>query len=274
MRAFFLQAKAVHRDGFCYTVQMTWANERRLIILGIISLVVLSIFGGTYYLFAHKAPSCTDGKLNQDETGIDCGGSCTYVCSDTQAPLSVRFVRALSILPGRTDVVAYIDNPNPKSALRKAPYIIDLYNDQNLVIAKKSLEVDIPAGGTVPIFIPNIYSGDEIVARGFLTFDEEALHWFTSDQTHSQVIVKDILFSQQEPPRITATIENPTAGVLRNVKLIVTVFDASGNAIGASQTIAPRVPAQNSTQVVFTWPSAFSSPVSRIDIVPLVSLSP
>ena len=55
---------------------MSWAARRRLIISFIVGgvLILLLIFIG--YKTFYRIPTCTDNKENQDETGIDCGGSC------------------------------------------------------------------------------------------------------------------------------------------------------------------------------------------------------
>ena len=113
-----------------YTVLMTWAGKRKLIIIGVLVLVVIILAGAGGYFFFHKAPSCIDGIQNQNEEGIDCGGSCTYLCTASEAEPSVRFARTFSPLPGRTDVIAYVDNPNTNAAAKQAPYKIELYDDQ------------------------------------------------------------------------------------------------------------------------------------------------
>ena len=44
----------------------------------LICLVVLLLIGCP----PSPGPTCTDGEQNQDETGIDCGGSCPFDCFD------------------------------------------------------------------------------------------------------------------------------------------------------------------------------------------------
>lgn len=58
-------------------------------VYGVFYIVFFSAFIYFGYIFLVKsAPSCTDGKQNQDETGVDCGGSCT-ACIGTPEPISV-----------------------------------------------------------------------------------------------------------------------------------------------------------------------------------------
>lgn len=53
---------------------MTWALKRQIFYIGILLLVIF-IFG--FLLISsslNRTPSCTDGRKNGDETGVDCGG--------------------------------------------------------------------------------------------------------------------------------------------------------------------------------------------------------
>jgi len=253
---------------------MTWAMKRRLIILAVIAFVIGVTSLGTAFLLVHKAPTCVDGKQNQGEEGPDCGGPCPYLCTISQAQPSVRFVRPLSPLPGRTDVIAYIDNPNPTSATKGARFTTELYDDKNVVIAKSDGVVDLSPGATVPVFIPNFFSGSQTVARAFLTFDQTSFRWFKAEPVPVTVVAKDVFVSQADPPRVTARLANLSATNLRNIGLIVTVFDENGNAIASSQTVAPEIAGQGTAEAVFTWPSAFPGTPSRIEVVPVTTLLP
>src|SRR3989344_6201594 len=66
--------------AFCYTIRMSWAAGRRFIILCIVGAVVIAFLAAISIATFYKSPSCSDGKQNQDETGVDCGGSCAYLC--------------------------------------------------------------------------------------------------------------------------------------------------------------------------------------------------
>lgn len=257
---------------FRYTVCMSWALRRRFIILGIIAAAVALALGFFYFTIIHVPPSCTDNKQNGTEEGVDCGGTCTYLCTASEAEPSVRFVRPVSPMSGRTDVIAYIDNPNANAAAKRLPYTIELYDSQNVVVAKKDGTVDLPPNSTVPIFVPDFYTGDHAVARAFLTFDEPSHYWYRYQETRTLPKVANVVLTTSNTPRITATAVNTGATSVGGTYFVATVFDTEGNAIAASQTIATGIPAQGSVELTFTWPSAFSGTVSRIEVVPLVRL--
>ncbi|MDB5195014.1 MAG: hypothetical protein JWO84_198 [Parcubacteria group bacterium] len=258
---------------FSYTRGMSWAMRRRLIIFGIIAVVLAATLTIFYFTNYHVGPSCFDNKQNQSEEGIDCGGTCTYLCSASEQQPSVRFVRPVSPVPGRTDVIAYIDNPNANAAAKGLSFTIELYSPTNTVIAKKQGSVDLPPASTVPIFAPDFFSGSETAARAFITFDTPQHLWYRYRETRILPQVADIQITQSGGmPRVTATALNPSTQKLSNIYFVATVFDAAGNAIAASRTVAPTIPAQGTAPLVFTWPTAFSFPVARVEVVPVLPL--
>ena len=246
--------------------------RRRLIILGIIAVVLAATLTIFYFANYHTAASCFDNKQNQKEEGIDCGGTCSYLCTASVQPPSVRFVRPLSPVPGRTDVIAYIDNPNTDSAARALPFTIELYDERNEVVVTKEGVVDLPPASTVPIYVPALSSGSQSVVRAFITFDTPQHLWYRFAEKQTVPQVGDIRIDQSGMPRITATASNPSVTSFTNTVFIATVFDAEGNAIAASRTIAQSIPVQGSAGLVFTWTQPFTAPVSRVEVIPILAL--
>src|SRR3989344_3674037 len=105
---------------------MSWASRRKsfliiFIFLGLFIVVASIIF------YSQPAPSCSDKKQNQDEKGIDCGGSCKAICQELTIPLKVEWVRPFQIASGVASVAAYVTNPNAKLGAPNVPYIFRLY---------------------------------------------------------------------------------------------------------------------------------------------------
>lgn len=247
--------------------------RRRLLIFGMIFVVLAAIVGGLYVLFSHRPPTCTDNTQNQDEEGIDCGGTCTYLCTESRTAPSVKFARAITPTPGRTDVIAYVDNPNHDAAAKALGYTIQLYSPDNTVVASKEGRVDLPPDTTVPIYVPNFFSGSQTVARVFLTFDEPTHYWLPFTGSRTLPVIESVQLVEGDTPRITASAVNRSGTTLRDVTFVVTVFNEVGNAIGASQTVVRSLPAQSRAPLVFTWSEPFIGTVSRIEVLPVAPLS-
>lgn len=253
---------------------MSWATKRRLIILTVVGVIACSLIGGIVFLSLQKPPTCVDGIQNQNEEGVDCGGSCTYLCATSVVPPVVSFAREFTYPNGRTDVIAYIQNPNSSAGARRVSYTVELYSATRTILATKSGVVDLPPALEVPVYLSNIYAGTVPPERAFLTIDASSLQWFRPSSPTLLPLIKNTqpIEGNENAPRIVATVENPYATPLRNVKLIATVFNEQGNAIAATQTIVSLVPPQGSEEAVFTWPGPFTEPVGRIDVRPSSTL--
>ncbi len=252
---------------------MSWAGSRRTLILIIIFSVIAAIAAITLIATLYETPSCADGKRNQDEAGIDCGGSCSRVCSFDATKPVVSFVRDVPGLRGRTDVVAYVENPNAASAVKGARYTVELYSESRGLLASVKGTTDLPPGGGVPLFLPGVYEGSEVVAQAFLEFDETSLDWYRFDDTRVVPRVSDVSSSDlATTPRVRARLSNSSVTLLRNVTVVATVFGADGTAFAATKTVVPQVPAQGSAEVVLTFANPFLEEPARIDVRPIIPL--
>ena len=238
--------------------------------MGTIASVFLLLFAGIAIAVFYKVPTCNDQKLNQDEEGIDCGGSCLRICTVQVATPVVLFARPLSIL-GRTDVIAYIQNPNKNAEAKNAPYSIELYGADAALITRVSGTVDIPAGKTVPLFVRAVTKGS-LAARAFVTLPTDTIVWNKTVGVYPSPEVKDASLSEGSAPRITATLQNTTFDPFFEVRAIGVAFDAEGNVIAASETLVPVLKAQSSFPITFTWNEPFASPAARFEVVPVVRL--
>lgn len=253
---------------------MSWALQRQLIIFSIfgamVAAFVVVIFIATFY----KTPTCTDGVQNQGEEGIDCGGSCTYLCTVSQEPPTVLFTQALPNGDGRTDIVALIENKNATAGAKGVPYTITLYGYDQALVQSVEGRLDLPPAATVPVFVPGVASGRQAVGTSFLTIDSSAVKWYTlpTDPRIVPVVLNTVLAGTSKAPRITATLGNAEVRALTNVKVVALVRDGSGNAIAASQTLVPAIPAQGQVTATFTWNAAFSALPVSIQVFPLVPL--
>jgi len=251
---------------------MSWSSKRRIIVLSIMGGILATVITVTAIAIFYETPSCTDRKQNQDESGVDCGGACTRVCEAQSLAPSVEFVRPLMPQVGRTDVIAYVVNPNTKAIAKDVPYTIELYGENGSVIAQRQGTVDLPPGATLPIFIPQFYLGTEPVERAFLTFATSTTFVTYEDKRIIPRYNDDAQITGTDSPRITASFSNPSAYPVRNIPVIATVFDSNGIAIAASQTLLAALPPQGSAQVTFVWNQPFIASPARVDVVPLVEL--
>ena len=253
---------------------MSWAARRRFVILLIIGAVVVAFMATVGIATFYQAPSCTDSKQNQDETGIDCGGSCSYFCAEQKYPPTVLFTKSLQNGPGRTDVIAMIENKNADAAAKNIQYRITLYGAGQSLIQQVTGTLDLPPSASMPVYIPNITSGKQKVVNAFLDIIMPSVRWF-SMPTDERIIPTVSNINQggaTSSPRIEATLANSSVNALINVRAIVIVHNERGDVIAASATVVPVIPAQGNATATFTWNEAFSSAPASIEVVPIIPL--
>ncbi|MDP2665503.1 MAG: hypothetical protein Q8P23_02575 [bacterium] len=253
---------------------MSWAARRRFIILLIVGAVVGAFLATLFIATFYDAPSCTDGTQNQDEVGIDCGGSCAYLCTAQLQPPTVLFTKALSYGGDRTDVIASVENKNATAAAKNVPYRITLYGSGQALIQEVTGTLDLPPAASVPVFVPGIVSGKQMVVGVFLTIAPSAPQWFSLATTaRSLPLVSNIRQSGTvDAPRVEAVFTNSTVIPFNNVRTIVLVRDKSGDVIAASQTVVPSIPAQGQAVATFSWNNAFPATPATIEVIPIIPL--
>lgn len=253
-----------------YTSDMDWAHKRRFVVISLFAAIVLAIIAIAAFSIFYHTPTCTDKKMNQDETGIDCGGSCSTLCSvgaTAVPPATVRFTRTL-IQSGRTDVIAYVDNANSDAYATNAAMTLEAYKADGSVVTAH-VTVDLAPRTSVPVFIPGVASAGAGIHQAFLTFDAGSPMWKRGTAVDAPTTVTNIVtLTPETRPRITATLVNNTARAIYNTTVTATVFDADGTALAASQTVVPTLPPQGTSPMIFTWNEPFTAPVVRVDMVP------
>ena len=253
---------------------MTWAGKRRIVVFIVIG-AILAAFGAVIYIATfYHTPTCTDGLQNQSEGGIDCGGSCAYLCTASLERPTVLFTKALPNGEGRVDVVALIENKNATAAASDVPYTITLYGFGQALIARVSGTFDLPPSATVPVFMPGVALGRQAVEAAFLSIDDASVQWYSlpGDPRLLPTVSTIALAGDAGAPRVTAVLTNADITPLSNVVVVAIVRDVSGNAIGASQTLLQTIPAQGRATATFTWNASFPGLPSSIQVLPVIPL--
>ncbi|MBU0750034.1 hypothetical protein KKH15_00785 [Patescibacteria group bacterium] len=244
----------------------SWATKRKtVLVIVLVSLIIA--FGVLLAIpFVYKVPSCMDGKQNQDESGIDCGGGCARICAVEASAPNVRFARTLSQL-GRTDVIAYVDNRNQNAYAKDAQYTVEVYDENRTLIGKQTGVVDLAPSVTTPLFISGIPTGARTAVQAFVSFEAGDVEWYQYDGKVQMPTVREAKLQDGVLPRIIAVLENQTPRPFLNTEAVVTVFDSFNNAIAASKTVVRTVPASGTAEAIFTWPAPFASPAVRVEVL-------
>jgi len=254
---------------------MTWAFKRQLFFIGIIVL----FFAGLLFLIIsprlNKVSSCTDGLQNGDETGVDCGGSCSLVCYFEADPLSVLWARTFQVIPGRYNAVAYIENHNKNAAVQKIRYKFRFSDKDNIYIGKREGETFIPPSGKFAIFEAGIGVGNSIPVYTSFEFTEEPVWRDVVEDKINQLklLISDVkLENQNTRPRLSAKLKNNSLLFVPEVDVIVLLYDEKGNAVSASRTYLEDLGGEEVRDINFTWPEPILGNVFVREIIPLYDI--
>ncbi len=236
---------------------ISWSSKRKFYYGGSVALVLVVIFSFAFFNFFYKAPMCSDGKKNGDETGVDCGGSCTNLCSgDTIMPI-IYWSKAFNISGNVYNIAAYVENPNLNSSNPKATYEFKIFDDKNILLGSRKGETFIPQNKKFIVFEPGFVITNK--KPKYVEFDFTSFSpWQKNTAKEADLNVKySPLSGTSTAPRIDGTISNASQKSVDSLELVALVQDSQENAVAVSRTFVDNLAKGTSQDFVFTWPKPF-----------------
>lgn len=237
-----------------------WASRRKAIYFSVVVLVLAAVSFAVFWKYWYMAPTCFDGFQNGDEAGVDCGGSCTLICSaDVLKPIVKWDPRIFEVSAGLWSVLVYVENPNTNADAIYAPYTFTLYDKDNNILEERKGATILPRNKTVGVFEGNFnIVGETKPKRVIFEFDNN-IRWNKSESTEEKItITHSPILRLDSAPRIEAKVVNNTIEEIKNIELVATIFDGSDNAVAASRTFVESLNKNENADVLFTWPKPFA----------------
>ena len=247
----------------------SWSQRRKMIYGGIASLVACAAIFLPAFFFFYKAPTCSDGMKNGDETGVDCGGSCQRLCPSAFLSPSVSWTRMEQVAPGLYNVAAYIINPNPNAGAVSVPYHVIVYDDQGIEITEYTGTVTLRPQRNTLAFSAAVPMGKRIPAKALFQFTA-APDWIVQPDLLQSLVIGDKKYSEDDTgASLSVTLKNSSVNPIGRTDVYAVLYDKDGNALGFSKTILDGIPSQGSAVAPFTWPSSFKDFVISIEVLPV-----
>ncbi len=246
----------------------TWATKRKLTYLGIMLAFLVIVVSIPLIFFFDKQPTCFDGKKNQNETGVDCGGVCTKLCrADTTLPI-VSWQRLFRVSKGVYSAVAYVENPNLNSTATNVPYTFRVYDKANILIIEKNGTASISPIGVTPIFESGILVGERIPARVTFTFLSKP-DWIVTKKIIPRITIAiDEKNFDGTLPSLRATLTNTTLKNIPHFEVVAILYDENDNATASSKTVVDSISGEQKVDIVFSWREPFVSIPVKVEIIP------
>ncbi len=232
-------------------------------------IILLSGAVAALVLMLNQAPSCQDGKLNQGELEVDCGGPCSAVCPQETKPLTILWSRTFKVTEGKYDLAAMVENPNDSIVASQARYSFKVYDGQNLLLLERQGTVSVNPRQRTVIFIPNVLVGQKIPSRGFTEFISGP-DWVRLKDDFippELLVIAKNLEAAADSPRLSAIVRNNSVLKLSNVFFYALVADEKRNVIAVSSTVVPQFAPGETKTLFFTWPQGWSQEGLIVDVL-------
>lgn len=248
---------------------MSWGTSRRNIVLFTLFLFIGAPVAAITFFLLYDPPNCFDGKQNGTESGVDCGGACELLCTNEVTTPVVLWERQFRVNDGLYNLFAYIENPNPTAYVRDAQYVFKMYNEENIFIGEKKGTVSIPPKSVYPVIENNIPTYEQVPIRTTFEFVGELVYEQTSPKDALIVIKDEYVENESTSPRVKAKVQNISLKTLKQIDVIVLIYDTFDNVLGTSSTFVDTIGPEETRDIVFTWPQPFTDDVARIELIPI-----
>ncbi|MEK7635981.1 MAG: hypothetical protein AAB405_02740 [Patescibacteria group bacterium] len=230
------------------------------IIFGSFFLIILFLIGfAVFLIFFKQPPSCFDKKQNQNETGIDCGGSCPACELKTVRPLETNWVRFFSG-EGKAIIGAEIKNPNQNYASDNFSInfdILDKYGKKIKGISKISSFI---YASDIKCLIE--FTDIDYLNIGDVKISFSNVNWLAKDEFSKPAIqIREFItktLSGNSEIEISGIALNDNNYPLSLIRIIAFLNNSSGIKIGASKTELDNISAYGERQFKIVFPENIS----------------
>ncbi len=232
---------------------------KRITIIAIYATIFLTFVSLVVSLLIPN-PTCTDGKQNQKETGIDCGGPCG-ACETALVGKDLVVKDAFVIYGGEAkhDVVASLHNPNALFGGERVFYTIEILGSGGEVLDARNGETFIlPNENKYLVEIGLESSAQPVKVETTI----ERVDWVKFTNFDSpRIFVKNqkvgLVEGDMDYARAFGVVSNDSPYDFHNVGINVIIFDERGVPIAANKTMQRTLDAGAQREFVLNWPHKF-----------------
>jgi hypothetical protein len=232
----------------------------------IVFLAVALIAVFFIYRFWPK-PTCTDGKQNQSEEGVDCGGPCTP-CIKEPRDITVLWSRVFPLTDGVYEAAGLIENPNLSYGLPLLKYRFKLYEEYEgkyLLVKVKEGKTFVNPQDKFLIYEPSIKTGERTPTRVFLEIEPLSDWRYLQARKHSLVITSK-KFINSPFASLEASLFNESLDTQKEIYASAVLYDEAGSVLAVSSTKIDKIGPRATKVITFTWPVPFKKKPASSEI--------
>lgn len=245
---------------------------RRIIIAGIF-LAVFALTGFGLKRVTTAPPTCTDGIMNGQEEGIDCGlFACNKYCEPNLSPPSIVSTKLIKAENNDFDFVAEISNPHNDFGASDIAYELKLLNkDGNELLRRDGIFYILPKQ-TKFLILPHLTTENNV---SNIKLEIKSAKW----QRLESVEGMNLIVRNEKYIRSGISLNSLNAAILNDsdfdfevVDIDVLLYNSSGEIIGVNKTDIRTFLARTERAFSVIWPFSINGNVARVDIRPSTNL--
>jgi len=243
---------------------------RRVKIGSLFMLFLFVVIVPSYLLLSPKK-TCSDGKKNQGEAGIDCGGPCPIVCQEVFSPESFELRESLFVptgVSGKYDASVRVYNPNDTIGAASIGYDIVLRDSTDVEVGRFSgtesilpqeskyfFGLGIDVSGMPSSVGIEFHDGDWRRFSGYQERPALTVHGLRYDKVSSGPFFGEVF----------GTLRNESPFDFRSVTVKVLLRDTSGKTVALNRTEVNTLLSGDVRDFLLRFPSAFPGAVASVD---------
>lgn len=236
---------------------MTVRTSKQILYGTFYFVIWVGVFSFAYFYYIKPAPSCFDGKLNQNEEGVDCGGVCAKICIPAGLqPLEVGRVLMFRHSPTNLTALFQVTNPNASRAAQSFKYIMRLYGMDGELTQSIRGSSFLYAREGKQILEPNISLASQ--SLGSIDVKIENVLWATVSSFGGQPLlslsgVKTVV--GEGGAAVEGRILNEDTTPFSRITVIAVLYGMLGQVAGASQTFVENLSPNDSRVFSIVYPN-------------------
>lgn len=251
---------------------MGWRVRRQLVIFLIFALPFAA---AGYFLVSKLVPeaTCNDNRRNQGEIETDCGGPCLPCELKHPKEVQLFWARAVRAQENVYDAVALVQNTNEILASPRLTYEFAFFDEFGLIARREGSTFILPEE-RVHIIEPAINT-KRVPTR--VEFKAVSIKWEISIKEAPNLAVerREYRVAEDNGRRTgvaEASIFNRSLFDLRELEVLFTVTDSSGNVIGANRVLLENLLSGASKSVKSIWPEELKGEAAAVEVEPRVNV--
>jgi hypothetical protein len=231
------------------------------LIIGAIYLAVFGLVLYGAYDFLVPDPSCSDGRQNQGEEGVDCGPVCGVLCGAELRPITVSEPETFAAGEG-IDVLVELENDNVTYGAARIDYRLVLTDasGEELVTRRGFTYANPLETRFLVVSFPGVATDD--VADTAFSYEPDRIQWFVGQLPETQAIdfavFDEDLSLENGFAEFAAVARNDSTFDFEEVDVSVVLLDASGRRVGIGATVLRTFPANGIRAFTIQWPFELS----------------